>query len=199
MPNTIKTSYNSGGAAQNPIGDSTDHPSLATVLRGIADDLDYMIDYGVMEGMMLDTPTTGSSQASGVGNTDWNVKIEKGIVVVDGVVEEFAEQDDFDIHSGSFLTGFSNGNSCIAAIIAKNVSGTVSCAAVTGTPDTTGSQVAPTDAEIAAALGATDTWTKIGECTLNRTADTTVTESDDNTKRHGAVGQNGWTRSLVKG
>jgi hypothetical protein len=54
---------------------------------------------------------------------------------------------------------------------------------VKGTPDTTGTQVAPTDAEIQTAVGAGNDWVKIAECTLNRTGDTTVTESQDNTGR----------------
>jgi hypothetical protein len=102
---------------------------------------------------------------------------------VDGVLGDIAAAADFDIHSASFLTGLVNGASCIAAIVAKNVSGTVTVVAVKGTPATTGSQRAPTDAEIQAAVGASNPWVKIGECTLNRTGDTTVTETQDNSLR----------------
>jgi hypothetical protein len=136
-----------------------------------------------VQGGMVKDPTTGSTQASGVGNTDWNVDIDAMVVVVGGVAKHFEDQADYDVHSGSLLTGLSNGNSVIAALVAKNVSGTVSLAVVKGTAATTGSQVAPTDAEIQAGVGAGNDWVKLAEITINRTGDTTVTQSQDNTKR----------------
>lgn len=134
----------------------------------------------VIEGGLVGDPTTGSSQLTGTGNTDWNANIAEAVVCVGGVVEHLAAAADFDVHSGSFLTGLADGSSCIAAIVAKNVSGTVTIDKVVGTPAVTGSQVAPTDAEITAAIGASNPWVKIAEITLNRTGDTTVTESQDN-------------------
>jgi hypothetical protein len=137
----------------------------------------------VHAGGIAKDPTTGSSQLTGTGNTTWNVDIEAMIVSVGGVMKELAVQADVAIHSGSFLTGLISGASCIAAVVLKNVAGTVTQAIVKGTPATTGTQVAPTDAEIQTAVGAGNDWVKIAECTLNRTGDTTVTESQDNTGR----------------
>lgn len=136
-----------------------------------------------VEGVHAATPTTGSSQLTGTGNTTWNVNLSAGVVVVGGVALTLNVQADYSVHSGSYYTGFANGSSAIATIIAKNVAGTVSLAVVKGAAATTGSQVAPTDAECQTAAGAGNAWVKVVELTLNRTADTTVTESQDNTKR----------------
>jgi hypothetical protein len=133
----------------------------------------------VVAGFHVGDPTTPSAQLTGTGNTTWSYDNTGGTVIVDGDVAELDAAADATIHSGSYLTGFANGSSCIAALVAKNVSGTVTLAVVKGTPATTGSQVAPTDAEIQAAVGAGNAWVKLAECTLNRTADTTVTETHD--------------------
>jgi len=137
----------------------------------------------ILAGGLLKDPTTGSSQLTGTGNTTWNVDIEALAAIVNGVAFESAAQADVAIHSGSFLTGLADGNSCKAAIVLKNVAGTVSQVIVKGTPALTGSEVAPTDTEIQTAVGAGNEWIKIGECTLDRTGDTTVDEAQDNGKR----------------
>lgn len=135
-----------------------------------------------VDGGAIDDPTTGSAQLTGTGNTTWSCDIEAMLVIVDGVMARIAAAADFAIHASSFLTGLVDGASCVAAIVAKNVSGTITVVAVKGTPATTGSQVAPTDAEIDTAVSDVP-WVKLGECTLNRTGDTTVTESQDNSLR----------------
>jgi hypothetical protein len=136
----------------------------------------------VLQGVFF-TPTTGSTQITGAGATDWNVNHTAILAVVDGVFGLIEAAADYNVHTGSLYTGLTNGNSAIAALVAQNVSGTVSLAVVKGTAATTGSQVAPTDAEIDASVGAANSWVKIAECTINRTADTTVTQSQDNSKR----------------
>ena len=137
------------------------------------------------EGGDLSGPTTPNAQLTGTGNTTWNVDVAEYAAGLDedGTMKHdiVAAGADLSIHAGSYLTGFANGNSCVAAIVAKNDAGTISTDSVKGTPATTGTQVAPTDAEITAEVGHTN-WIKLGETTLNRTADTTVTESHDNTK-----------------
>jgi len=137
----------------------------------------------VLFGVQVGTPTTGSSQGAGVGNTDWNVNITAGMVVVDGVAAQLAAQVDYNVHTGSMYTNLHSGDSAIATILAQNSSGTVTMVVVKGTAAVTGSQVAPTDAEIQTALGAGVSWVKIAEVLLNRTGDATVTQSEDNTKR----------------
>lgn len=135
----------------------------------------------VMGGMGSD-PTTGSSQASGTGNTDWNVNISAIIEgIVDGVVAELDAVADYDIHSGSHVdAGFVTGQSIVATIVLKNDTGVLSVDHVIGDPATTGAQKPPTDAAIQTALGAGVSWIKLMDCTLNRTGDTTVTESQNN-------------------
>jgi hypothetical protein len=133
-------------------------------------------------GLAID-PTTPSSQLTGTGNTTWNVDVDRLCGTVGGVAIDLAAAADFSIHSGSYLANFADGNSCIAALVLKNVSGTITMVAVKGAAATTGTQVAPTDGDIQTAVGAGNEWVKVAECTINRTGDTTVTESQDNTFR----------------
>lgn len=139
-----------------------------------------------VEGCECETPTTGSTQATGAtGVTDWNVNLRAGVVIVGGVALNVADDADYDVHSGSIVTGLQSTYTVVAALVAKNVSGTVSLQVVLGTAALTagGTAVGPTDAVIQAAVGAANSWVKIAELTINRTADTTVTQSQDNSKR----------------
>lgn len=137
----------------------------------------------LITGGLVKAPTTPSSQITGAGgNTTWNVNVDALVAVVDGVTKELVATADGVINSGSnYLI---NGNSAIAAVVLKiAANGTASLVYVKGASAVTGSQVAPTDAAIQTAVGAGLSWLKLGEVTLNRTADTTVTETYDNTKR----------------
>ncbi len=136
----------------------------------------------VLDGI-ASTPTNASTQASGVGNTDWNVNLSAILVTVDGVSQHFVPQADYDVHSGSLLTGLADTYSVRAALVAKNVAGTVSLAVVKGTAALTAAVVAPTDAEIQSGVAAGNAWVKIAELTINRTGDVTVTQNEDNGKR----------------
>lgn len=140
----------------------------------------------VLSGLLATTPTSASTQASGAtGATAWNVNLGAGIVIVGGVAKEFAAQADYAVHSATIVTGLQSTYTVVAALVAKNVSGTVTLAVVLGTAALTagGTAVAPTDAVIQAAVGAANSWVKVAELTINRTADTTVTQSQDSTKR----------------
>jgi hypothetical protein len=132
------------------------------------------------EGGLVTAPTTPSSQITGSGNTTWNVNISHLLACVDGHFQEVLAAADVAIHSGSKL--LDSGQSCIAAIVAKYASATISIVAVKGAAATTGAQVAPTDGEINTGVSSVP-WVKLAEITLNRTADTTVTQSQDNCKR----------------
>jgi hypothetical protein len=134
----------------------------------------------VQGGRVVD-PTTGSTQATGNGATAWRVDIGEIMAELGGVAFEQDADADYVIHSATELVN--DGESCIAAIVLKNDGGTVSVDHVKGTADTTGDEIAPTDAEIQADLGADVKWLRLADCTLNRTADTTVTQSQDNTVR----------------
>lgn len=136
----------------------------------------------LVEGGALRTPTTASTQATGTGATAWRVNTDLVIAVVDGVAKAVDPQADISIHSATqYLV---SGQSAVAAVVLKvAANGAASVIAVKGAAATTGAQVAPTDAAIQAAVGAGLSWLKLGEVTLNRTADTTVTQTQDNTKR----------------
>lgn len=134
----------------------------------------------VVDGLQLGAPTTPSAQLTGSGNTSWRVNIAAGRAKVGAVAYAPAAQADVVVHSGSNL--LASGQSAIAAIVAKVAAGSVSLVAVKGAAATTGAQKAPTDGEIQLAVGDHVKWVKIGETTLNRTADTTVTQTYDNTK-----------------
>lgn len=135
----------------------------------------------VIEGLWGSAATTPSAQLTGNGNTTWNINLEKGLAVVAGVVKDFAASVDLEIHSGSEL--MDSGQECIAAIVAKNVGGTVSLVAVKGTVAADGAAVGPSDATIQAAVGAGNAWVKVLETKLRRTADTTVAQTYDHSKR----------------
>jgi hypothetical protein len=199
----IPENWGTGGTPLSPTGVDS-QPTLAAAMRDVADDL---ADFGsaqadgsgVIEGLFVTDPTTGSSQLTGVGNTTWNADVRAGLCEVNAVFKEFAAQADFSIHSGSHVdAGFIVGASIMAAIVCKNVAGTVTMVAVKGAAATTGSQVAPTDAEIQAAVGASNGWCKVAECTLNRTGDTTVTESQDWTLRNISTGRGGQALRTTK-
>jgi hypothetical protein len=112
--------------------------------------------------------------------TAWRVNLAAGVARLGPAAKDFTAQADFSVHSATQLVA--NGQSCVAALVAKNVAGTVSIVAVKAAAATTGSQKAPTDSAIQAAVGAGVDWIKLSEVTINRTADTAVTQSQDNTK-----------------
>lgn len=138
-----------------------------------------------VEGILAAAPTSASTQASGVGNTDWNVNLSAGFVVVDGVALDVVAQADYDVFSGALLTGLASLYTVVSALVAKNVAGVVSLEMVHGTAALTagGTAVGPTDAVIQAQVGAANSWVKIAELTINRTADTVVSQTQANIKR----------------
>jgi hypothetical protein len=161
----------------------SDMAHLSDILALYFEQLRTHFRNSVHRGGQVTDPTTGSSQLTGTGNTTWNIDTTELMAAVDGVTVELALTADTAIHSGSFLTGLADGSSCIAAVVLKNVAGTITMVTVKGTPAVTGTQVPPTDAEIQTAVGAGNEWIKLAHSTINRTGDTTVTESQDNTFR----------------
>jgi hypothetical protein len=140
----------------------------------------------VITGLAATTPTTGSTQTTGDAETDWNVDLSAGAVIVNGVLGTFNVQADFAVHDTDQVPGLDSLDTVVSAIIAEVDSGAVGLIVVHGTAATTasGNAVGPTDAQIEAGLStAGNEWVKVCELTINRTADTTVTQSQDNTKR----------------
>lgn len=127
-------------------------------------------------------PTTPSTQLTGVGGiTEWRVDIDPIVATVDGVIGQLAAASDLVIHNASVLLQI--GESIMAAIVAKNVLGVITLEIVKGAAALTGSQVPASDSAIQAAVGAGNHWVKISELILNRTADTVLTQVEDNSAR----------------
>lgn len=146
----------------------------AQVARDIADDLAVL-------GMICTAPTTGSTQAAGVGNTDWNIDITAGEVLIDGCHTQFAAQADYDVHSGSLLV--SAGQSVYARLVAKLVGTVVSLVVVVGTPAVHQSEVEPTDDEVQTAVGANVLWADIALLHLRRGVGVALTQWQKNHER----------------
>jgi len=138
----------------------------------------------VIEGMLVGVPTTPSSQVTGAGAYDFNADIATGLLAVDGTVKEYAVQADYDVGSGAAAI-LIVGQSVVYSIIAykSKGDGVVYMKSVQGVVATTGLQVAPTDAAIEANLADGTFWYRLANVTVNRTGDTTVTQSQDNTVR----------------
>ncbi len=192
MPQTIAADEFTGGArlAVN------DDQGLAAKMRLLVDDntelrtqFETLIakldtDFGAqnqISGLTCLPPTNASTQATGAtGDMDWNVDITEGFVVVNAVELAFAVDADFDVFSAA--SAVVDGNSQVGALVASEAAGTVSLEMVFGAAATTGTEVAPTDAEITTGVGHAR-WVKIAELTINRTGDTTVTQSQANAAR----------------
>jgi len=131
----------------------------------------------VMEGGFPIDPTTTSQQFDdGLGGElRWRINIEKVIVVVDGVLKHFPLQVDWVVHTGSKLNEI--GQRTVAALVARNISGTVSLMTVKGTPATIGSAVGPSDSVIDSAVGVGNEWIKVAETWADRPSNTVVTQT----------------------
>jgi hypothetical protein len=136
----------------------------------------------ILTGGLVGAPTNASTQATGSGATAWRVNVAALLAQVDGALKELVAQADVVIHSATQLV--TNGQSCIATVVLKIAAdGTASIVTAKGAAATTGSQVAPTAAAVQTAVGAGLSYLELAEVTLNRTGDTTVTETYNNTKR----------------
>lgn len=179
-------------AAQPPeYGDDSALALVLSKLRAFSDNC-------VVTGLLASAPTSASTQATGAtGATALNVNISAGIVAVNGQLKEFTAAVDTSLwdttvytgdDSGAGTTTLTNGKSAIVTLVAASSSatrgsGTITLVQVHGATATTGAQVAATDAEIQTKVGASLPWVKIAEVTVNRTGDTTVTQSQNNILR----------------
>lgn len=177
--NKTKTLKRALGEAGALLDKSSNYDNAYDLLKALS----YGFKNKVANGLMAKAPTNASTQVSGTGNTVWRVDLDKGVVVVGGTAKEFAAEADRVLHTGSLYTSLESGDSAIVTIVAKKAAdGTVTLVNVKGAAAVTGSQVAPTAAEIQVAVGEGLDWVKVAECTINRTADTTVTQTQDNSK-----------------
>jgi hypothetical protein len=142
---------------------------------------------GRLQGLMASTPTTASTQATGAGGvTAWRVNYSTGLVMLVSptagqVLAEMPAVADLVLqNAGGLVTA---GQSVIASIYAKQVAGVTTIGFVMGAAAATGTQVAPTDGQLQAAAGAANPFIRIADCTLNRTGDLTLTQSQNNAAR----------------
>ncbi len=135
-----------------------------------------------VDGGFVKDPTTASAQLTGTGNGSYRVDITPGIVYVDGKKLEVGAADQLLEAAGNIMA---SGNSKVYAVIAwmHPDTGAVALKIVAGTAATTGSQVAPSVSDIEAVIHDKAAWVHIANVTVNRTGDTTVTQSQDNTVR----------------
>lgn len=136
-----------------------------------------------VHGIFLDVPTNASTQASGAGNGVYKFNRSAGVVVVDGTALHVAAAADeaCEADGDIMISTFSK----VYLIIAWKHpdTGVVALKTVPGTAVLTADVVPPTSAEVEAGLVANAVWVEIGKVTINRTGDTTVTQSQDNTVR----------------
>lgn len=137
----------------------------------------------VLQGVLVTAPTTASAQLTGTGNGSYRVDITPGLVIVDGKVKEVATAADQLLEAAGDI--LDSGQSIVYTIVYyRSISGGVIYQRTfAGAPALTGSQVAPTDVEIEANLASGTVWFAVAEVTVNRTGDTTVTQSQNNTVR----------------
>jgi hypothetical protein len=148
----------------------------------------------VLTGLLASAPTSASTQASGAVAPVWRINSSVGVVCVnDGDMGEIAAQVDGVIGNLDAAPSpiLSVGQSVIATLICiKNIGWIPALAYLVGVPAVTGQQVALTDSQILSRVrgafgGAAyePTFIKIAKLTLNRTGNTTVTQTQDNTWR----------------
>jgi len=136
-----------------------------------------------VRGAYVTASTTGSSQLTGEGDGTFLYNITQGVVVVDGTALNIdAAADQACEAAGDILDV---GQSIVYLVYAwKHPStGVVTLAVKAGTAATTGSQVAPTTAEVEAGHIDGAKFVEIGTMTIARTGATAVTEAVDNTVR----------------
>tara|TARA_Y100000034_G_C6680851_1_gene299284 strand:- start:89 stop:646 length:558 start_codon:yes stop_codon:yes gene_type:complete len=132
----------------------------------------------------------GTTQGAGAGTApNYDADASATIAVVGGVVAELAATADIDSTAGAAIAwGATSAVACVCTTVFETGSDndTPAWETVIGAVAATGSQVAPTDAEITIALGHSN-WLRVSDSVLARTGDTTITLVPDHTTRSGVV------------
>jgi hypothetical protein len=163
---------------------------LKTILFEVSEDLDAIAgtsqgaanagrDGVVYQGGLVTDPTTPSTQATGAaGITVWRVDVSAAEAQVNSVDDLVAASADEVIHDTNNLLD-AVGKACYAAVVLAESGGSISITSVEGTPDVVASVEMPTAAEIDTGVGHQN-WAYLAMCYLERTADTTVVQSQVN-------------------
>lgn len=146
---------------------------------------EYSVPLYQVVGMLIKAPTTGSSIAAAAH--DFNLDIEPGLLVVDGVVKEFAAQADVDLSSDGTAvpTGMDTGDSQIFSLIAYKslADGDVRLVVVPGDVALDASVEPPSQATIEALFAEGTPWYELARTKIKRTGATTLTQTYDNRVR----------------
>lgn len=153
---------------------------LYDVLKAVVNKMNQLevgkLNNVLVDGGVVKAPTNASTQLTGAGVTEWRVDVEALTAIVNSVNGQVAIAADEVIHDTTELV--EDGESCYAYALLSENAGTIALEYVKGAAAVTGLQVAPTDAEVLAGVTGTN-WVKLALCLINRTGDTTVTQSQD--------------------
>jgi hypothetical protein len=139
----------------------------------------------VVQGCMAKAPTNASTQASGDDSSDYNIDMTTGLLALDGTVEELAAAADIELENTSGSAAMAAGQSRWYAYVRYKslADGVKRTLLVKGTVAADASVVRVTDAEIEAKLADNTPYVRIFDAKANRSADTTVVITWDNTVR----------------
>jgi hypothetical protein len=167
---------------------------MSTVMREL-EDLSYWRQNRVCSGLIFTAPTSASTQASGAVRAVWRVNVSSGIWTFNNsLTVEPIQNSGVGVNMPVAYLAINDlpvlgvGQSVVMGIIgAEIVFGGVSYYNMLGAKGpvaTTGTERLPTDNEIITEIGTYYSgYIKIAKLTLNRTADTVVTQTQDNTWR----------------
>lgn len=166
------------------VGAAATTKGLPLALGKLFDLIGEFLRNQVNSGAVVGDPTTPSTQATGAtGATVVNVNISAIDATVNGIRYAAAAAADTALHDTTVYTAdvdattLTSGKSAVITVcLAEDGAGTVSLETVKGSTATTGAQVAPTQAQITTKIGHAR-WIKLYEVTINRTGNTTITQS----------------------
>lgn len=171
------------GDAGAGIDQSNGSDRLYDVLKGLADQARNRVIYGLDSA----APTTASTQATGVsGNLAVRINLAAGAAMVAAVVKKFAAAADTVLFASAPSPIITGQSMVFSVVVFLNAAGVLTLLSVPGLAATTGLQLAPGKTAVNAAVGlaANNTqlhWIKLCDVTVNRTADTTLTQTQDDT------------------
>lgn len=134
----------------------------------------------VVQDLRVITPTTPSSQGSGAVAPVVNVNVNSGILASGGILVELQALTSNEVCASPPVLTI--GQSAVCSIYGYNATGTLTLKTVWGAVATTGTQI-QSDKAVYLAANPTLALVQLGNTTINRTGDTTLTQSYDNTAR----------------
>ena len=130
-----------------------------------------------VHGAFIANGTTGPVQVTGTGNGTFYYDNTAGVVVIGNRAVDIPAAADTLLETADDI--FNDGQSRVYRIVAWRHpdTGAIAKKIILGAIATTGAQVAPTDAEVEAALYKDAEWVELGRTTINRTGAETATQT----------------------